>query len=136
MCDLSAQRRSESDLHSYRPSAHRVSAPIGAFSGATAIVATRLGYPIVLWVFEFNQHGESPTANLDRTVVADALISIILGREGNTLNCEVVIEVLPPFIDATCGRGFRSSRCRTSWLPGMTRSPQDHPTTLFPPLTL
>jgi hypothetical protein len=37
------------------------------------MVATGLGYPIVLWVFEFNQHGESPTANLDRTVVADAL---------------------------------------------------------------
>jgi hypothetical protein len=62
--------------------------------------------------------------------------SIILGREGRTLNYEVVIEVLPPLIDATCGRGFRSSRCPTSWLPGMTRSPQDHPTTLFPPLTL
>jgi hypothetical protein len=100
------------------------------------MVATRLGYPIVLWVFEFNQHGESPTANLDRTVVADALRSIILGREGSTLNCEVVIEVLPPLIDATCDREFRSSRCRTSWLPGMTRSPQDNPTTLFPPLTL
>jgi hypothetical protein len=83
-------------------------------------------------VFEFNQHGESPTANLDRTVVADALRSIILGREGSTLNREVVIEVLP-LIDATCGRGFRSSRCPTSWLPGMTRSPQDNPTTLFPP---
>jgi hypothetical protein len=31
------------------------------------MVATGLGYPIVLWVFEFNQHGEPPTANLDRT---------------------------------------------------------------------
>ena len=97
------------------------------------MVATGLGYPIVLWVYEFNQHGESPTAKLDGMVRATRSGSIILGRDGRTLNCEVVVEVHPPLIDATCGRGFRVVTL-SSWLPGMTRSPQDHPTTLFPPL--
>ena len=81
--------------------------PYGAFSGATAMVATGLGYPIVLWDFEFNQHGESAAANLERMVRATRPGSIILGHDGGTLNCEVVVEVLPPLIDGIRTRGFR-----------------------------
>ena len=81
--------------------------PYGAFSGATAMVATGLGYPIVLWDFEFNQHGESAAANLDRMVCATRSGSIILGHDGGTLNCQVVVEVLPHLIDGIHSRGFR-----------------------------
>jgi len=81
--------------------------PYGAFSGATAMVATGLGYPIVLWDFEFNQHGESAAVNLHRMVRATRAGSIILGHDGGTLNCDVVVEVLPPLIDGIRSRGFR-----------------------------
>ena len=81
--------------------------PYGAFSGATAMVATGLSYPIVLWDFEFNQHGESAAVNLDRMVRATRPGSIILGHDGGTLNCEVVVEVLPALIDGIRSRGFR-----------------------------
>ena len=81
--------------------------PYGAFSGATAMVAAGLGYSIVLWDFEFNQHGESAADNLDRMVRAARPGSIILGHDGGTLNCEVVVEVLPPLIDRIRTRGFR-----------------------------
>lgn len=96
------------------------------------MVATGLGYPIVLWVFEFNQHGEPPTANLDRTGRATRSGSILLGHDGRTLNCEVVVEILPPLIDPIwpgipSRRAVRPLGCRHDSIP------QDHPTTLFPP---
>ena len=84
------------------------------------MVATGLGYPIVLWDFEFNQHGES-TANLDRTVRATRPGSILLGHDGRTLNCEVVVEVLPPLIDAIYSRGFRVVALSDLLVAGMTR---------------
>jgi peptidoglycan/xylan/chitin deacetylase (PgdA/CDA1 family) len=80
--------------------------PYGAFSGATAMVATGLGYPIVLWDFEFDQHGESATTNLDRMVRMTRPGSIILGHDGGTLNCDVVVDVLPSLIDGIRRRGF------------------------------
>jgi peptidoglycan-N-acetylglucosamine deacetylase len=80
--------------------------PYGAFSGATAMVATGLGYPIVLWDFEFDQHGESAATNLDRMVRATRSGSIVLGHDGGTLNCSVVVEVLPALIDRVRDRGF------------------------------
>jgi hypothetical protein len=86
------------------------------------MVATGLGYPIVLWDFEFNQHGESPTANLDRTGRATRSGSILLGHDGRTLNCEVVVEVLPPLIDAIYSRGFRVVALSDLLVAGMTRS--------------
>lgn len=75
------------------------------------MVATGLGYPIVLWVYEFNQHGESPTAKLDGMVRATRSGSIILGRDGRTLNCEVlsrsILLSLTPHVAGDSG----SSRC-------------------------
>jgi hypothetical protein len=47
---LSVAAKAISKLPAIRPSRF---GSIGAFSGAMAIVATGLGYPIVLWVFEF-----------------------------------------------------------------------------------
>ena len=86
------------------------------------MVATGLGYPIVLWDFESNQHGESPTANLDRTGRATRSGSILLGHDGRTLNCEVVVEVLPPLIDAIYSRGFRVVALSDLLVADMTRS--------------
>jgi peptidoglycan-N-acetylglucosamine deacetylase len=84
--------------------------PYGAFSGATAMVATGLDYPVVLWDLEFDQHGESPAINLDRMLHTTRPGSIILGHDGGTLNCEVVVEVLPSLILGLHDRGFRFVR--------------------------
>jgi peptidoglycan-N-acetylglucosamine deacetylase len=81
--------------------------PYGAFSGATVMIATGMGYPIVLWDYEFDQHGETATVNLVRLVRLARPGSIILGHDGGTLNCDVVVAVLPRLIDQLRDRGFR-----------------------------
>jgi peptidoglycan/xylan/chitin deacetylase (PgdA/CDA1 family) len=106
--------------------------PYGAFSGATAMVATGLGYPIVLWDFEFNQHGESAAANLDRMVPATRPGSIILGHDGGTLNCEVVVDVLPPLIDGIRARGFRFVRLSDLLVAGRAPTPPGLPNEVAP----
>ena len=41
--------------------------PYGSFSGATAMIATSMRYPIMLWDIEFNQHhGDTGAANVER----------------------------------------------------------------------
>lgn len=84
----------------YRP-------PYGYFSGATVMVATGLGYPIVLWDFEFHQHGESAAANVERMAGLVRPGSIVLAHDGGTLNCDVVIAALPAFIDRARDIGLR-----------------------------
>lgn len=81
--------------------------PYGTFSGATAMIATGMGYPIVLWDYEFDQHGESAAVNLDRLVRLARPGSIVLGHDGGTLNCEVVVAVLPRLIDELRDGGFQ-----------------------------
>ena len=80
--------------------------PYGAFSGATAMIATGLHYPIVLWDIEFNQHGDSATSNIERLSRLAGPGSVILGHDGGTLNCEVVVEALPALIDRLHDRGL------------------------------
>lgn len=80
--------------------------PYGAFSGATAMVAASRSYPIVLWDIEFNQHGDSAEANVDRLSRLAGPGSIILGHDGGTLNCEVVVQALPDLIDRLRARGL------------------------------
>jgi peptidoglycan/xylan/chitin deacetylase (PgdA/CDA1 family) len=81
--------------------------PYGAFSGATAMIATSFAYPIVMWDEEFNQHGPDGAANATR-LAADAVPgSIILGHDGGTLNCDMVVAGLPSLIDRLKARGFR-----------------------------
>ncbi len=84
----------------YRP-------PYGYFSGATIMVATGMGYPIVLWDFEFNQHGESAAANITRMTRLVRPGSIVLAHDGGTLNCDVVVAALPEFIDRVHDKGLR-----------------------------
>jgi peptidoglycan/xylan/chitin deacetylase (PgdA/CDA1 family) len=89
-----------------KPTAFRP--PYGAFSGATAMVATAMSYPIMLWDIEFNQHtGDTAAANVDRLVRLAGPGSIILGHDGGTLNCEVVVEALPDLIDGLRAKGLR-----------------------------
>ncbi len=80
--------------------------PYGAFSGATAMIATSFGYPIMLWDIEFNQHGDSAASNVDRLSRLAGPGSVILGHDGGTLNCEVVVAALPALIDRLRGRGL------------------------------
>jgi peptidoglycan-N-acetylglucosamine deacetylase len=80
--------------------------PYGAFSGATAMIATSMRYPIMLWDIEFNQHGDSAASNIARLTRLTGPGSIILGHDGGTLNCEVVVEALPELIDRLRDRGF------------------------------
>jgi peptidoglycan/xylan/chitin deacetylase (PgdA/CDA1 family) len=80
--------------------------PYGAFSGATAMIATSMQYPITMWDIEFNQHGDSAASNIDRLNYLAGPGSIILGHDGGTLNCEVVVEALPGLIDRLRARGI------------------------------
>jgi peptidoglycan-N-acetylglucosamine deacetylase len=80
--------------------------PYGAFSGATAMVATSFKYPIMLWDIEFNQHGDSAASNIERLSRLAGPGSVILGHDGGTLNCEVVVEALPELIDRIHDRGL------------------------------
>jgi peptidoglycan/xylan/chitin deacetylase (PgdA/CDA1 family) len=84
----------------YRP-------PYGYFSGATIMVATGMGYPIIMWDFEFNQHTESASENIARMTRLVRPGSIILGHDGGTLNCEVVVAALPELIDRIHDKGLR-----------------------------
>jgi peptidoglycan-N-acetylglucosamine deacetylase len=81
--------------------------PYGSISGATMMLAVSLGYPIVLWDFEFNQHGRSAAANVTHLTRQARPGSIILGHDGGTLNCDVVIEALPALIDQLREKGLQ-----------------------------
>jgi peptidoglycan/xylan/chitin deacetylase (PgdA/CDA1 family) len=80
--------------------------PYGAFSGATAMIATSMSYPMVMWDEEFNQHGPSGAENADRLAAGAGPGSVILGHDGGTLNCDMVVAGLPSLIDKLRGRGF------------------------------
>ena len=86
----------------------------------------------MLWDFEFNQHGESAAANLDRMVPATRPGSIILGHDGGTLNCEVVVDVLPPLIDGIRARGFRFVRLSDLLVAGRAPTPPGLPNEVAP----
>ncbi len=81
--------------------------PYGAFSGATAMIATSMSYPMVMWDEEFDQHGPSGTQNATRLAGGAGPGSIILGHDGGTLNCDMVVAGLPLLIDKLRDRGFR-----------------------------
>ena len=81
--------------------------PYGSISGATMMLAVSMGYPIVLWDFEFNQHGRSAAANVTHMTRQARPGSIILGHDGGTLNCDVVVEALPALIDQLREKGLQ-----------------------------
>ena len=81
--------------------------PYGDFSGATAMIATSMSYPMVMWDEEFNQHGPSGAQNATRLATDAGPGSIILGHDGGTLNCDMVVAGLPALIDQLRDRGFR-----------------------------
>jgi peptidoglycan-N-acetylglucosamine deacetylase len=81
--------------------------PYGSLSGATMMIAVGMGYPIVLWDFEFDQHGATAAQNLRRMLRLARPGSIILGHDGGSLNCDVVVDALPELIDRLTARGFR-----------------------------
>jgi len=83
----------------YRP-------PYGYFSGATAMVAAGLNYPIVLWDVKFDVT-DSASSNIARIGGQVRPGSIILGHDGGTLNNEVVVQALPELIDTIRGHGLR-----------------------------
>ena len=80
--------------------------PYGAFSGATAMIATGMSYPMVMWDEEFDQHGPSGAENAARLAADAGPGSIILGHDGGTLNCDMVVAGLPALIDALRRRGY------------------------------
>lgn len=81
--------------------------PYGCLSGATMMVAVGMGYPIMLWDFEFDQHGASAPSNVRRMVRSARPGSVILGHDGGTLNCDVVVAALPALIDGIRAKGLR-----------------------------
>ena len=80
--------------------------PYGAFSGATAMIATSMSYPMIMWDEEFDQHGPTGAENAQRLSAGAGPGSVILGHDGGTLNCEMVVSGLPGLIDKLRDRGF------------------------------
>ncbi len=80
--------------------------PFGYFSGATMMAAAGLHLPVVLWDQAFDRHGESPAANVDRLAAAVQPGSIVLGHDGGSLPCDVVVAALPSLIDRLRARGL------------------------------
>jgi peptidoglycan/xylan/chitin deacetylase (PgdA/CDA1 family) len=80
--------------------------PYGYLSGATMMTAAGMGYPIVLWDQEFHRHDESAATNSARLARAVAPGSIVLGHDGGSLPCDVVVAALPNFIDRVHERGL------------------------------
>jgi peptidoglycan/xylan/chitin deacetylase (PgdA/CDA1 family) len=81
--------------------------PYGAFSGATAMIATSMSYPMVMWDEEFDQHGPTGAENASRLAANAGPGSIILGHDGGRLNCDMVVAGLPSLIDHLRGHGYR-----------------------------
>jgi peptidoglycan/xylan/chitin deacetylase (PgdA/CDA1 family) len=80
--------------------------PFGYFSGATMMIAAGFDYPVVLWDQLIRRDGESATTNAQRIARAVGPGSIILGHDGGSKPCEVVVEALPELIDRIHARGF------------------------------
>ena len=79
--------------------------PFGRFSGATAMIATSLGYPIVLWDTLFNVR-KSASDNIESLAESAQDGTIILAHDGGPLHSDVVIEALPELIARLRERGF------------------------------
>ena len=80
--------------------------PYGYFSGATMMSAAGLHYPVVLWDQIINRNGESAASNAERLGHAVQPGSIILGHDGGSRPCDVVVDCLPDLIDRVRARGF------------------------------
>ncbi|MEP6598817.1 MAG: polysaccharide deacetylase family protein [Actinomycetota bacterium] len=80
--------------------------PYGRFSGASAMVAAGMQYPIVLWDLKFDVRSTAGS-NVDRLAAAAGPGSIILGHDGGTLDNDVVAQALPGLIDRLRARGLR-----------------------------
>ncbi len=81
--------------------------PYGAFSGAVAMIATSMKYPITLWDLEFGQHRrDTVRANVDRVSSLAGPGSIVLGHDGGTLDGQTLVDSLPSVIDRLRDRGF------------------------------
>ncbi|MCU1690035.1 MAG: polysaccharide deacetylase [Jatrophihabitantaceae bacterium] len=80
--------------------------PFGRFSGATAMIATSMDYPIVLWdtLFDVRQSAE---ANIEQLAASAQDGTIILGHDGGPLHSDVVIEALPELIAQLKDKGFQ-----------------------------
>lgn len=79
--------------------------PFGRFSGATAMIATSLGYPIVLWDTLFDVTA-SAKDNIEKLAASAQDGTIILGHDGGPLDSDVVIDALPELIERLRDRGF------------------------------
>ena len=83
-----------------------VPAPLRRVLGRYRDDRDQLALPDHMWDIEFNQHGDSAGSNVERLSRLAGPGSIILGHDGGTLNCEVVVEALPALIDRLRARGL------------------------------
>lgn len=79
--------------------------PFGRFSGATAMIATSMGYPIVLWDTLFDVR-KSAEHNIGKLSASAQDGTIILGHDGGPLRSDVVVDALPELIARLMDRGF------------------------------
>ncbi|MBV9592348.1 MAG: polysaccharide deacetylase family protein [Actinobacteria bacterium] len=80
--------------------------PYGYFSGATAMVAAGMHYPMILWDNRFDVT-EDVSTNVDRLARSIRPGSIVLGHDGGTLDNAVVPAALPLLIDRLRSQGLK-----------------------------
>jgi peptidoglycan/xylan/chitin deacetylase (PgdA/CDA1 family) len=79
--------------------------PFGRFSGATAMIATSFGYPIMLWQTLFDVSA-SAAQNVARLSAAAGPGTIILGHDGGPLHSGVVTQAVPDLVKALRDKGL------------------------------
>lgn len=107
------------DVTGVRPGTFRP--PYGYFSGATVMAAAGLDLPVVLWDQAFDRHGQSPTSNVERLAGAIGPGSVVLGHDGGSMPCDVVVAALPSLITRLQDQGYRF--VTTSQLLALDRRP-------------
>jgi peptidoglycan/xylan/chitin deacetylase (PgdA/CDA1 family) len=80
--------------------------PYGRFSGATAMIATSMGYPILLWESLFDVRA-SAADNIRRLSQSAGPGTVILAHDGGPLHSDVVIAALPGLISALRDKGLQ-----------------------------
>jgi peptidoglycan/xylan/chitin deacetylase (PgdA/CDA1 family) len=79
--------------------------PFGRFSGAAAMVAAGLDYPIVLWDNKFDEQLPS-SANVRQLAESTQEGTITLGHDGGPLDAGPMLDAIPSLVARLSGAGF------------------------------
>jgi peptidoglycan/xylan/chitin deacetylase (PgdA/CDA1 family) len=81
--------------------------PYGRFSGATSMIAARMGFDIILWSDRIDSHA-APSHNVQRLKGAFREGDILLGHDGGSLPNQAVVDSLGGILDNLDRHGIRT----------------------------